>query len=187
MKKAFIFTLVSLVLMFAGCAGGMKTAGVAKFENYRAVKKMAFLPASADKDFVAQRMNKINYEVMEPAGKEGYIVVGVDQEKKLLGKNFKSLEKDPMNKRLLRQIARKFDVEAFIVCEVNEWQADAAVPDKAGSYLNKISLTYTSYDAKTLKPIAKINGSNESVDVLSEESVINRLAKELAVKLIRSL
>jgi hypothetical protein len=187
MKKSAFIVLVSLAVMFTGCAGNMKTSEVSKFENYRAVKKIAFLPASADKGFVAERMNKINSEVMEPAAKEGYTVVSVDQVKKLLGKNFNALEKDPMNKRLLRQVVRKFGVEAFIVCEVNEWQADAAVPDKAGYYLNKAALTYTSYDAKTFKPISKISGSNESVDALSEDSVINRLAKELAVKLIRSL
>jgi hypothetical protein len=186
MKKALFFTLMPL-LIFAGCAGNMKTAGVTKHENYRAVKKIAFLPASYDKEFVADRMNKINYQVMEPDIQKGYTVVSVDQIKKLLGKNYKSLEKDPTNKNLLRQIARKFGIEAVIYCEVNEWQPDAAVPDRPGYYLNKVALTYTSYDPKTLKPISKNSGSNESVGALSEESVINKLAKDLAAKLIKSL
>jgi len=187
MKKTVKFMLVSLLVVAVGCVGTMKTSGVTKYENYRAVKKIAFLPASSGKDFVAARMNKINYEVMEPAAKEGYTVVSVDQVKKLLGKNYRALEKDPTNKKLLNQIARKFGIEAVIHCEINEWQPDAAVKDRPGYFSNKVALTYTSYDPKTVKPISKISGSNESVDTLSEESVINKLAKDLAAKLIRSL
>lgn len=187
MKKTIFIMLMSLIMVFTGCAWNMKTAGVTKYENYRAVKKIAFFPASYDKEFIADRMNKINYQVMEPGIQKGYTVVSADQIKKLLGKNYKALEKAPTNKKLLRQIARKLGIEAVIYCEVNEWQPDVAVPDRAGYYLNKVSLTYTSYDSKTLKPISRNSGSNESVDKLSEESVINKLAKDLAAKLIKSL
>jgi hypothetical protein len=187
MKKVILFMLIPLVMVFTGCAGNMKIAGVTKYENYRAVIKVAFLPASYDKEFVAERMNKINYQVMEPDIQKGYTVISIDQIKKYLGKNYKALEKDPTNKKLLRQIARKFGIEAIIYCEVNEWQPDAAVPDRPGYFLNKVALTYTSYDPNTLKPISKNNGSNESVGALSEESVINVLAKDLAAKLVKSL
>ncbi|HUL00728.1 MAG TPA: hypothetical protein VLX29_07725 [Nitrospirota bacterium] len=186
MKMIFITMIMPLVILLTGCSG-MHTAEVAKYDNYRQIKKIAFAPTAYKKEFVAERMDRINYLAMEKSTQQGYTIVSVDQIRKLLGKNFKTFEKEPMNAKMVRQITRKFDIEALVSCEINECQQDVAVKDRPGYVLNKVSLTYTMYDIKTRKPIAKISGSNENTDLFSEESVIGNLAKELAAKLIKSL
>lgn len=187
MKKIIFMLCMPLFLLFSGCALNMHTEGTTKFEKYHPVKKIALLPASYEKKFVADKMDKINYQAMEPMTKSGYVVVGADKLKKFLGGEYEALIKKPTNKKLIRKIARKFGVEAVVTCEVKEWQQDAALEDRPGKVLNKVALTYTSYDARTLKPIAKNSGSNENTDAISEESVITEVAKDLAAKLITSV
>jgi hypothetical protein len=187
MKKTIFMFLIPLFLVLSGCAMNMHTEGTTKYEKYRAVKKIALLPASFEKRFVADRMNKINSLAMESAVKDGYIVVGTDNLKKFLGGEYETLVKNPTNKKIVNKIARKFRIEAVVACEVNEWQQDVSVQDNPGKVLNKVALTYTTYNAKTLKPMAKNSGSNQNTDVLSEESVINDVAKNLATKLIMSV
>jgi hypothetical protein len=187
MKKTIFILFIPLVLLFSGCAMNMQTAGTTKFEKYHPVKKIALLPAAHEKKFIADRMDKINYQAMEPTLQDGYVVVGVDKIKKYLGGGYEAFAKNPTNKKVIRKIAKKFGVEAVVSCEVTEWRQDAPVQDSGGKVLNKVSLTYTSLDAKTLKPLAKNSGSNENTAVLSEESVITTVAKELAAKLIKSV
>lgn len=187
MKKTALLVFIPLLLLFSGCSMNMQTAGATKFEKYHPVKKIALLPASHEKKFIADRMDKINYQAMGPAIQDGYVVVGVDTIKKYLGGGYEAFAKNPKNKKVIRKIAHKFGVEAVVLCEVTEWRQDAPVQDSGGKVLNKVSLAYTSLDARTLKPLAKNSGSNENMDVLSEESVITTVAKELAAKLIKSV
>jgi hypothetical protein len=186
-KKDIFYVLIPLAMAFAGCAGTMHVTEVTKYKNHHEYKKIALLPATYDREDVAGEMNKINYRVMEPDIRDGHTVVSVGQIKRYLGRHYETLQKNPLDKKLLRRIAHKFRIDAVISCEVTGWQTDIPVPDRAGYFLNKVSLTYTLYDAKKLKPISKISGTNENTDVLSEESVVKKLAKELAEKLIKSL
>lgn len=187
MNKIGFLMVVIISMSLIGCASSIRTSGVTKFDGYRESKKMAILPTVYDNKTVAERMNNIHYKLVQPAINQGYTVISVDQVENFLGKEFKELEKDPTNENLINKISAKFGIEVVLYCKVNEWQQDVLNRDKAGYFFNKVSLSYSLIDAKTLRPMAKINGSTEDTSLLDGDQFMDRLARHLAGKLIGAL
>lgn len=185
-KIGFMIFIPVMVLLF-GCTGIIRTSGVTKFDNWRDVKKIAFLPTVYENKSIAERMNKIHYKLTQVARQQGYIIISVDEVENYLGKEFKELEKDPTNEALIKKIASKFDIEAVIYCKINDWQQDILDRNRGGYYFNKLSLSYSMIDAKTLRPMSKISGTNEDTAMLDGDMVIDGLAEQLTNKFLNEL
>jgi hypothetical protein len=186
-RKIGFLIFIPIIMSIFGCAGSIRTNGVTKFDGYRDSKKMAILPTVYDNKTVAERMNNIHYKLVQPAIKQGYTVISVDQIENFLGKEFKELEKDPTNEKIINNIAAKFGIEVVLYCKVNEWQQDVLTRDRGGYFFNRVSLSYSIIDAKTLRPMAKISGSTEDTSLLNGDQFMDKLATHLAGKLIGAL
>lgn len=187
MRKIQITISLLFLLLMLGCAATIHTDGVVKFENYREVKRAAFLPAVHDNRAVVERMNKINYKVIEPALKAGYTIISVDEVENYLGKEFKELEKDPLNEKLIEKIATKYNLEAVVYCKINEWRQDELTRDRGGYYFDRVSLSYQMIDAKTFRTLSKISGNTEENITLNGDRSMDFLVMQLAAGLIGKL
>lgn len=187
MKKVtlilFVFAVIASMYGCGTMTASIRTTPVVKFEGagYKDVKSIAILPAEGDNREAAEEMNYINAKVLEGAG---YKIVNTNQIQDYLGKDYKLLEKDPMNYALISKIADKFNVESVLYCKVNEW---IVAQRSVNAYRSSTSLNYVLINAKTQKPLSKISGNVDDITILPNSNYIRDLAAKLVAYLIGQL
>lgn len=180
----FVFSVIAPMFGCGTMTASVRKTPVVKFADYKDVRSIAILPTDGENREAAEEMNFINAKILESAATKGYKIVTTNQIQDYLGKDFKSLEKDPTSEALVRKIADKFEVEAVLYCKVNEWVVAQRSRD---AYRSSTSLNYSLINARTNKPLSKISGNAYDITILPDSNYIRELATKLAGSLIGEL